>query len=67
MRSSRACACVRLDGLMVADGLMSSRLLARRLASWCAWWQLLLAKTGKLTAPQVPAYMVDGLVVVKRG
>ncbi len=29
--------------------------------------QLLLAKTGKLSAPSVPAYMVDGLVVTKRG
>jgi hypothetical protein len=29
--------------------------------------QLLLAKTGKLSAPAVPAYMVDGLVLSKRG
>lgn len=29
--------------------------------------QLLLAKTGKLSAPSVPAYMVEGLVVTKRG
>ena len=29
--------------------------------------QLLLAKTGKLQAPQVPAYMVEGLTLTKRG
>ena len=29
--------------------------------------QLFLAKTGKLAAPSVPAYMVDGLVLSKRG
>lgn len=29
--------------------------------------QLVLAKSGKLSAPSVPAYMVDGLVVTKRG
>ena len=29
--------------------------------------QLLLAKTGKITAPSVPAYMVEGLVITKRG
>jgi hypothetical protein len=29
--------------------------------------QVLLAKSGKLSAPNVPAYMVDGLVFTKRG
>ena len=29
--------------------------------------QMVLAKSGKLSAPAVPAYMVDGLVIVKRG
>lgn len=29
--------------------------------------QVLLAKTGKLSAPNVPAYMVEGLVIKKRG